>query len=214
MLRRQRSTERARPQLRGPRPIENFGETDGFDKGHDSLQEFSIRMVSLQYSLPYHFHNFDDSICCLGVPEGNSGEGVTPTQTGKPGKVAVRSDPFRPRFDGQRGEVGVAHQISFGSHCLAQSRENFPVARSWRNNDTTFVIAQFLREIEGQINGRRFGINLGVCCDPNHSRKRQLGKPANFFGIQSLLQPRQIAGVIDRIRPVRVHKNVNVDEDH
>ena len=48
-------------------------------------------------------------------------------------------------------------------------------------------IAQFLREIEGKINGRRFGINLRVGYDPNHSRQRQLRKPANFFGIKSVL---------------------------
>src|ERR1700739_869366 len=114
-------------------------------------------------------------------------ERVTPAQPGEPRVVTIRCYPFCTGFYRECGKVRVADYIAFSPRRPAQSGKNIPMARSWSNNDASFVVAQFLCEIEGKINGRRFGINLRVRYDPNHSRQRQLRKPANFLRVKSIL---------------------------
>src|ERR1700722_4859189 len=119
--------------------------------------------------------------------ESHLGQRVSPPQAGESGVVSVRGNPFGAGFDRKGRKIGIAYEVALCSRGPAQPRKNFPMARTWRNNDSSLVVSQLLREIEGKINGGRFGINLRVGYDPDHSSQRQLRKPANFFGIKCVL---------------------------
>lgn len=74
---------------------------------------------------------------------------MAPAQTGEPGVVAIRRDPFRCGLDCKRGKVGVTHQIAFGPNLLAQASENAPVELARRHYGTTRVLTQLIREFKG-----------------------------------------------------------------
>src|SRR6267143_3891211 len=76
---------------------------------------------------------------------------MAPAQTWEPRVVTIRSDPFSPRFHRQRRAVGSAYQIPFGSHRLAQSSEDFPMALAWRNQNASGLLAQMIHVPKGNF---------------------------------------------------------------
>src|SRR6266853_7046363 len=66
---------------------------------------------------------------------------MAPAQTWEACVVTIRGDPFSPRFHRQRRKIGLVYQIPFGSHRLAQSSEDFPMALAWRNQNASGLLA-------------------------------------------------------------------------
>src|SRR6267154_4342401 len=76
---------------------------------------------------------------------------MAPAQTWEPRVVTIRGDPFSSGFHGQRCKIGIADQIPFGSHRLAQSSEDFPMALAWRDQNASGLLAQMIHVLKGNF---------------------------------------------------------------
>jgi hypothetical protein len=94
---------------------------------------------------------------------------MAPTQTWEPRVVTISGDPFSSRFHRQRRKIGIADQIPFGSHRLAQSSEDFAVAFARRNYNASGLLVQGIHILQSLVEPSRFAKDASVGEDANNA---------------------------------------------
>src|SRR6266436_5996624 len=136
---------------------------------------------------------------------------MAPAQTWEPRVVTIRGDPFSSRFHRQRCKIGIADQIPFGSHRLAQSSEDFPVALARRNYNASGLLVQGIHILQSLVEPSRLAKDTSVGEDANNAAERLFRYPEHRFRQDGFLKPLAKLRMIGRILTFRVHQDVNVD---
>lgn len=82
---------------------------------------------------------------------------MPPAQSRTPSVVPVRRNPLGPGFNGQRGEICIRHEITFGAGFSHESLKNGPVPIAGSDLQTVGVLANLIYEGEGRFDWRRIG---------------------------------------------------------
>src|SRR5437870_3461994 len=84
----------------------------------------------------------------MAAPGVISIQGMAPTQAGKAAVVAVRRQPFAPRFDSEGGQVGIRNEVPSCAGLPAQAGEDLPVSIARPDRDAMRLGSHLLRERE------------------------------------------------------------------
>ena len=140
-------------------------------------------------------------------------EWVPPTKSGEPTEVPVGRDPLAARFDRDRREIRVGHEIALYARIEAQPPEEVPMTRTGFDPYAIRLVAQLLGEREC-IGGPAWALEyLGMRHHPNEAAQDKIGNSICLVAVDETLKPLPIGGMVRRILPVCVDEHVDIGEE-
>ena len=123
----------------------------------------------------------------------------SPTQTGKPGVVAVFGDPFATVLNRQGGEPGVLHQVGRGVHAFADAAKDSPVPRPRLDDPAIRLIYQCGCKCQYGTEAIRTYERLRIRGNPNHGRKNLRRHGVWLSAVDDPLEPGPIDSMQFRV---------------
>ena len=99
-----------------------------------------------------------------------------PFQSGKPCKVAIKSDPLASRFDREGCEPGIADARSARVGSDAQLLEDVPVSLARLHDLAMRLREKIFAEPEGLVRGAWSSVGARICGDANYSAQCERGQ--------------------------------------
>src|SRR6185295_3782556 len=131
-------------------------------------------------------------------------ERMLPAKAGKPGKVAIRGDPFAIGFDGQRGQMRVGHEIAMRGHRATELGEDSPMPRPRRDGNARRARADLLAKGQSDFERGRLVEDLRVRHDAHETAEDDIRHAEWLAAIQNLPKPGLIARKFGAVLAVSV----------
>ena len=128
--------------------------------------------------------------------------------------IAIQSDPFTAKLDGQCRKPCVRHQVATGVRFHTKAFENLPVPLARLNDHTMGLSKQSVTEPEHLVQAAGLHKDLGVCRDAGHTAQDLGSHTVTRVAVDHAVEPAPAGPMVGGIRAEGVHENVDVGKDH
>ena len=134
----------------------------------------------------------------------DSVERVTPAKPAESTEVPVGRDPLAARFDRDRCEIRIGHEIALHARIETQPPEEVPMTRTGFDAHAIRLVAQLLGEREC-VGSTAWALEyLGMRHHANEAAQDKIGNSICLVAVDDTLKPLPIGGMVRRILSVRV----------
>jgi hypothetical protein len=139
--------------------------------------------------------------------------GYSPSQPRKPRIVSVERNPLGAGFDRERCIPGIWHQISRGVRFPTKSRKDRPMPWPRFDEHTVGRFHQHLAKSNAFGKAARSDEYFWVGYDADYPAQHLPGNTVARVSMDNRVQPTPAKGVLARIGPKRMNKNIDVRKD-
>lgn len=143
----------------------------------------------------------------------HSAERMTPAELGETTVIAVGGDPFASALDGERRQIRVGHDVAPCLALAAETVEDLPMALARRYQHTVRPRADRVSRLESALDRHRRVKNTLVRHHTQESAQDEIRHSVRRLGLHHLAQPLAVLVMARRTLCVRIHEDVNVDEE-